>query len=772
LHSELSDAALSQRCNRRNTVACIEVLMRILIAGSTYPPQTNGQAVFTGSLANNMAQMGHAVMVMTPSETGRPYRCVENNILRWAVRSLDLSFFHRGLCIAFGYKSMVNEALDTFQPDIIHLQDSAPLNRCLLGAAHRRNIPVVITHHIGPAVGAPYFTWFTDLLNGRMALVVWRWIISFLNQADVITAPSYSAAEMLRRHRLIPSVWPISCGVTVDQFRPNSTFDRSALRAKWKLAADQPLLLYVGRLDWEKRPEVLLQAMSMLPQSTAQLVLVGTGRAEKTLKSLSDKLQLGNRVRFLGDVQHDRVPELFAACDVFVMPGDAESLSIATLEAMASGKPVLAANSMALPELVQPGENGLLFDPRNPGDAAMKMKWLIDHPHDWQRLGQASLKKVAGHSVPTVMHHFETLYSDTIFRFAAHQSRPQALPVSSPVFWLTQRLLPHLKVIFLLVFLLLSSILTVSETVAAPHIRLENLRPLNLDSAGHILIISPHPDDSVLVAGGLIQNAFRQGIFVQTVIVTDGEEPGFLPTLVEARWPLEAKENRNVHQYQADSRAASNQLGIPQDQVIFLGYPSGQWTVDRLLLVEDLVPVELRASQSSMQSALVEDFRQLFAAYSPDIIILPHPEDNHPDHRAVSQAARQAAADQFSGTPSTQPLVLGYLVDYETYPDDVDLINLSPLLPPARLSDPAHSWFNVPLDEEQLQIKRKAITLFPLASERISWVLASFARPNELFTELTITHMPVILPKTKLLSPPAALLKQFPEIRSELFGED
>jgi 1,2-diacylglycerol 3-alpha-glucosyltransferase len=116
---------------------------------------------------------------------------------------------------------MINEALDTFQPDIIHLQDSAPLNRCLLRLARRRRIPVVITHHIGPAVGAPYFTWFTRLLGGRMEGFVWSWIISFLNQADVLTAPSKAAADMLRRHHVKPPVWPISCGVHIEDFQPD-----------------------------------------------------------------------------------------------------------------------------------------------------------------------------------------------------------------------------------------------------------------------------------------------------------------------------------------------------------------------------------------------------------------------------------------------------------------------------------------------------------------------------------------------------------------------
>jgi flagellar basal body rod protein FlgF len=79
--------------------------MRILIAGSTYPPQINGQSIFTGNLAHSMNRLGHDVLVMTPSDTGRPSRRLENGILHWSVRSLDLSLFHSGFLSRLAMKA-------------------------------------------------------------------------------------------------------------------------------------------------------------------------------------------------------------------------------------------------------------------------------------------------------------------------------------------------------------------------------------------------------------------------------------------------------------------------------------------------------------------------------------------------------------------------------------------------------------------------------------------------------------------------------------------
>jgi glycosyltransferase involved in cell wall biosynthesis/LmbE family N-acetylglucosaminyl deacetylase len=735
--------------------------MQILIAGSTYPPQINGQSVFTGNLAAGMTGRGHDVLVMTPSCSSRPYRTIENGVLRWSVRSLDLNFFHHDLYIAFDYEGMVNEALDTFQPDIIHLQDSAPLNRCLLRHARRRGIPVIITHHIGPAVGAPYFTWFTDLFGGRMEGFVWNWITSFLNQADLLTAPSRAAANMLRRHRVIPPVWPVSCGVHIEDFQPKQEIAQVNLRG----VENCPIFLYVGRLDWEKRPDVILRALALLPPGSAQLILAGTGAAEKDLKALAQKLQIEAHVRFLGDVQHDNVPALYASCDIFVMPGDAESLSIATLEAMAAGKPVLAANSMALPELVETGVNGLLFQPRNHQHAAEQMQWFIDHKRDWKRMGRASIQTAAAHSIPAVMTQFEMLYRDTAAHSQSRKPSRPTQPAFNAISWMSQRLLPHLKVIFLLVFLFLASGSIYSETIAAPIVRLENVQTLTFEDTRRILILSAHPDDAVLAVGGLIQNAIEHDIFIQTVVVTNGDEFEALPSLLEPGMPPKPIGGFSVKRYHAETLSAMAVLGVPEDRVIFLGYDPGFWKIDQYKMGLDETP-----HGKTQRAALLEDLHQLFAAYPPDILIIPHPGDGHPDRKAVSQAARTAAALQFTNQADT-PVILGYLIDYENYPGPNDLIDISPLLPPSGLTNPDPAWVNMHLDQNQVQIKRSAIQRFSFEANHLGWVLSSFAHSNEVFTPLTIRHMPTGMP-LNAGNPASILLEQLQPFTSGLLGKE
>jgi 1,2-diacylglycerol 3-alpha-glucosyltransferase len=93
------------------------------------------------------------------------------------------------------------------------------------------------------------------------------------------------------------------------------------------------------------------------------------------------------------------------------MPSDAELQSIATLEAMATGRPILAANARALPELVQPGVNGYLFEHGDPENAARAIAKLVDQRDDWAAMGAASREIALPHNLANTIHRYEELYS-------------------------------------------------------------------------------------------------------------------------------------------------------------------------------------------------------------------------------------------------------------------------------------------------------------------------------------------------------------------------
>jgi len=180
----------------------------------------------------------------------------------------------------------------------------------------------------------------------------------------------------------------------------------------------------VGRVDGEKRVDVLLRAMALLRRDDIQLVIAGHGSAARGYQALAQSLHLGSRVRFTGFIPNEDLPKLLNSVDVFTMPSEAELLSIASLEAMASGLPLLLADAVALPELVTPGENGYLFKSGDAADAAHYMDLLAGDPSLRQAMGRNGIERARQHSLERTIEHYATLYVQVLESAPVLQSEP------------------------------------------------------------------------------------------------------------------------------------------------------------------------------------------------------------------------------------------------------------------------------------------------------------------------------------------------------------
>src|SRR5205085_634729 len=126
------------------------------------------------------------------------------------------------------------------------------------------------------------------------------------------------------------------------------------------------IILSVNRLSQEKRLDVLIDAAAKI-QSKAHIAIASTGPAEAELRAQVDSLNIRDRVTFLGYIAGNDLIPLYRLADVFAIPSEADLQSLTTMEAMACGLPVIAANAYALPELVHHEQNGFLF-PRSNSD--------------------------------------------------------------------------------------------------------------------------------------------------------------------------------------------------------------------------------------------------------------------------------------------------------------------------------------------------------------------------------------------------------------------
>ena len=186
----------------------------------------------------------------------------------------------------------------------------------------------------------------------------------------------------------------IRTGVDLGRFRPD--LDPAPVRRRFGLPAAR-LVLTAARLTPEKNVAAGIRAFALAAAGRPDVsyVVAGAGREEPALRALAAELGVAPRVRFLNAVPHEAMPGLHAAADVFLLPSRRtdtweENFPNAALEAVASGRPVVAGDVGGLPEIVVPGETGFLVDPEDPAALAAALEGILDDPARARRLGEAA----------------------------------------------------------------------------------------------------------------------------------------------------------------------------------------------------------------------------------------------------------------------------------------------------------------------------------------------------------------------------------------------
>lgn len=383
--------------------------VRLLIGADTYHPDVNGASYFTYRLATGLVGRGHDVHVVCPSTVGPASTRVEDGVTvhrLWSLRTLLHPTFR--FCPPPVGGVGTRRVLDTVTPDVVHVQGHFPVGRALIHAAHRRQLPLVATSHFMPDNLVAYFR-IPAAVRRLACAIAWRDFARTFNHADEVTTPTPIAADLIRGKGLHRSLRAISCGIDLDRFPLRDPAGRT--RDLFGLP-DRPTLLFVGRLDEEKHVRELVAALPAIRgRVDAQLVLVGTGNQRARLLAQADRLGVAEHVHCLGFVPDPDLPAAYATADVFAMPGVAELQSLVTLEAMASGLPVIAAEAMALPHLVRPGVNGYLYPPGDVATLAAHAIALLSDPSASRRMGRASRDIALDHDFDGTLSQFEDLYA-------------------------------------------------------------------------------------------------------------------------------------------------------------------------------------------------------------------------------------------------------------------------------------------------------------------------------------------------------------------------
>lgn len=387
--------------------------MKILIASDLHWPTINGVATTSRNLAIGMSARGHEVVVIAPSQTGRAHKEKDTN--HTIERTASLPFpFYQNFRISVRPDREVKRIIENFKPDVIQVQMPLGIGLASLKIGNKMGIPVVTATHAMPE----------NLLNNLKLLAPFAKPISYMleaygarfhSKADYIILPTQSAIDMFNASdKVSVPMSVVSNGIDLSRFKPGHAHRQ--IYEKFNIPKDKQIVSYIGRVDAEKHLLVLIEAFRILRETgnDAHLLIVGDGTDRLNLELLADKHRLADYTTFTGRVSDEDLVDLHKIATVYVMPSPVELQSIATLEALASGRPVVVVDAGAVKELCHDGQNGLLVRKDDYDQMAKAIKKILDDSELIDRFSHHSLEIAKTHDITTTFETIESIYGSLI----------------------------------------------------------------------------------------------------------------------------------------------------------------------------------------------------------------------------------------------------------------------------------------------------------------------------------------------------------------------
>jgi 1,2-diacylglycerol 3-alpha-glucosyltransferase len=380
--------------------------MKILIATDNYYPNVNGASYFAQRHAYNLQQAGQTVLVIAPSREATNETFEYQGVKIFGVRSMPLERIRVAQPLVSA--RAIENAVKNFKPDIIHIQSHFAVSRHVAKVAKKLKIPIIGTNHFMPE-NLVHYLHMPQIMSETLKRTAWNYFLKTFNTLDAVTSPTQAAADLLKSIGLKKPVQVISNGIDLRIFKPEN--DGAYLKPKYGIS-NQPVLLFVGRLDKEKNLDLIINSLvKVVDKIPLKFVIAGTGAERDSLEALVKQLGLQANVIFAGFVPDADLPNLYALASCFIIAGTAELQSIVTMEAMATGMPVIAVKAMALPELVHDNANGFLF---NPGDKEKITECLIkifSNPDLRTKMSLRGLADIKIHDTFVVTEKFLSFYN-------------------------------------------------------------------------------------------------------------------------------------------------------------------------------------------------------------------------------------------------------------------------------------------------------------------------------------------------------------------------
>ncbi len=381
--------------------------MRVLFISDVYFPRVNGVSTSIRTFRADLREAGVDTVLLAPDYGEAAGLANEPGVLRVAAGNVPRDPEDRRMKSGAMRGRLAQLQGQRF--DLVHVQTPFVAHYAGVRFARERGIPVIATYH---TFFEEYLHHYVPMLPRRVGRVLARsFTRSQCAQLNAIVAPSEPMRALLLEYGVTTRIQVVPTGLPAASYVAGNG---ARFRATYGIAADRPLLLYVGRVAHEKNIEFLLHAFVALRRvrSGAMLAIAGEGPAREHLQSLATRLGIAADVQFIGYLDRERgLPDCYAAADVFVFASRTETQGLVLLEALAQGRPVVSTAHLGTASILQAG-CGARVAPEKPEAFAQAIADILDDPARAARLSAQARSYAAGWASSRMAWRLAELYRD------------------------------------------------------------------------------------------------------------------------------------------------------------------------------------------------------------------------------------------------------------------------------------------------------------------------------------------------------------------------
>ena len=360
-------------------------MLKIGQFSDTFLPVVDGVGRVVQAYAETLTAMGHQVTVVAPmydtgSRGGLPYELLDfmaspvPGLKQYRVGEAMLDAHYR-------------KRIRMVELDIVHAHSPFHAGSEALRLAAVRKLPLVATFH------SKYYDDFLKTTKSEsVARMLTKFVVNFYNRCDEVWAVGRNTADVLKSYGYEGEVQVMPNGATMRTVRPS---DVEEVTRRFSLG-DDPVILFVGQMDWKKNILTVLEACAELKKQgqVFRLLLAGQGMDMNGIQQKLDELNIQDRAQMLGHITDSSLLDgLYTRAAVFAFPSLYDAAPMVVREAAVMGTPSVMVRGSTAAEIIRDGENGYLCE-NDPQDLARVIRGILEDPEKRNRIGETAKETI------------------------------------------------------------------------------------------------------------------------------------------------------------------------------------------------------------------------------------------------------------------------------------------------------------------------------------------------------------------------------------------